>query len=174
VFDGLRKDDGVLITGPHGRFVMKLDSRRPVIFVAWDEGFAPIKSLVQHAMSLEIAEVHASLLGGGWSGAGDRPLPGQPVPGLGRRPGRFRLSAPGSWRPAPPRWRKPSFRTIPTSPGPTSTPPARLAFLKALEAGAHGARAVAHGLARGNRPVVCPGAISREKSGFSGVDCAAQ
>lgn len=56
VFDGLRKDDGVRITGPHGRFVMKLDSRRPVIFVAWDEGFAPIKSLVQHAMSLEIAE----------------------------------------------------------------------------------------------------------------------
>jgi len=56
VFDGLRKDDGVLITGPHGQFVMKLDSRRPVIFVAWDEGFAPIKSLVQHAMSLEIAE----------------------------------------------------------------------------------------------------------------------
>ena len=35
---------------------MKLDSRRPVIFVAWEEGFAPIKSLVQHAMSLETAE----------------------------------------------------------------------------------------------------------------------
>jgi CDP-4-dehydro-6-deoxyglucose reductase len=35
---------------------MKLDSRRRVIFVAWEDGFAPIKSLVQHAMSLEIAE----------------------------------------------------------------------------------------------------------------------
>jgi len=56
VFDGLRKEDGVRVTGPHGHFVMRLDSRRPVIFVAWEEGFAPIKSLVQHAMSLEIAE----------------------------------------------------------------------------------------------------------------------
>lgn len=56
VFEDLAKEDMVRIDGPRGRFVMKLDSRRPVIFVAWDDGFAPIKSLVQHAMSLEIAE----------------------------------------------------------------------------------------------------------------------
>ncbi|MDP2833048.1 MAG: 2Fe-2S iron-sulfur cluster-binding protein [Pseudomonadota bacterium] len=56
VFEDLAKEDVVRIDGPHGRFVMKLDSRRPVIFVAWEDGFAPIKSLVQHAMSLEIAE----------------------------------------------------------------------------------------------------------------------
>lgn len=55
-FEYLAKEDIVRIDGPQGRFVMKLDSRRPVIFVAWDDGFAPIKSLVQHAMSLEIAE----------------------------------------------------------------------------------------------------------------------
>lgn len=56
VFDSLGKEDPVRITGPHGNFVMKLDSRRPVLFIAWEDGFAPIKSLVQHAMSLEIAE----------------------------------------------------------------------------------------------------------------------
>jgi len=56
VFDSLRKEEPVRITGPHGNFVMKLDSRRPVLFIAWEDGFAPIKSLVQHAMSLEIAE----------------------------------------------------------------------------------------------------------------------
>ncbi len=56
VFDGLRKEDGVALLGPRGQFVMKLDSRRPLIFVAWEEGFAPIKSLVQHAMSLETAD----------------------------------------------------------------------------------------------------------------------
>ncbi|MEW5769947.1 MAG: 2Fe-2S iron-sulfur cluster-binding protein [Pseudomonadota bacterium] len=56
VFDGLGKEDAVRIDGPHGKFVMKLDSRRTVVFVAWGDGFAPIKSLVQHAMSLEIAE----------------------------------------------------------------------------------------------------------------------
>jgi CDP-4-dehydro-6-deoxyglucose reductase len=56
VFDSLRKEEPVRIAGPHGNFVMKLDSRRPVLFIAWEDGFAPIKSLVQHAMSLEIAE----------------------------------------------------------------------------------------------------------------------
>jgi CDP-4-dehydro-6-deoxyglucose reductase len=56
VFDDLRKEDPVTIEGPHGRFVINMESRRPVIFVAWDDGFAPIKSLVQHAMSLEMAE----------------------------------------------------------------------------------------------------------------------
>jgi CDP-4-dehydro-6-deoxyglucose reductase len=56
VFNDMRKESAVRITGPHGRFVMELESRRPVIFVAWEEGFAPIKSLAQHAMSLEIAE----------------------------------------------------------------------------------------------------------------------
>ncbi|MBI5938528.1 MAG: 2Fe-2S iron-sulfur cluster binding domain-containing protein [Betaproteobacteria bacterium] len=55
-FGGLRKEDAVSLSGPEGNFVIKLDSRRPVIFLAWDEGFAPIKSLVQHVMSLEMAD----------------------------------------------------------------------------------------------------------------------
>jgi len=56
VFDGLGKENPVRIEGPHGHFVMKLDSRRSIIFVAWGDTFAPIKSLIQHAMSLELAE----------------------------------------------------------------------------------------------------------------------
>jgi CDP-4-dehydro-6-deoxyglucose reductase len=56
VFEGLAKEDPVSIEGPHGHFVMKLDSRRSVVFVAWGDAFAPIKSLIQHAMSLEVAE----------------------------------------------------------------------------------------------------------------------
>ncbi len=56
VFEELRKEAPVIIEGPHGSFVINMDSRRSVIFAAWDEGFAPIKSLVQHAMSLEMAE----------------------------------------------------------------------------------------------------------------------
>ena len=55
-FTGLHKEDPVMLTGPNGGFVIKLDSRRTIIFVAWDDGFAPIKSLIQHAMSLEVAE----------------------------------------------------------------------------------------------------------------------
>ena len=60
VFDDLGKEDAVHIAGPTGRFVFSLNSRRSVVFVAWEEGFAPIKSLIQHAMSLEINE-HMSL-----------------------------------------------------------------------------------------------------------------
>jgi CDP-4-dehydro-6-deoxyglucose reductase, E3 len=56
VFESLRKEDAIHLTGPHGQFVMKLDSRRPVLFIAWNDTFAPIKSLIQHALSLEIAE----------------------------------------------------------------------------------------------------------------------
>lgn len=55
-FEYLRKEALVTVTGPRGNFVIQMDSRRPVVFVAWDDGFAPIKSLVQHAMSLEVAE----------------------------------------------------------------------------------------------------------------------
>ncbi|MBI5330124.1 MAG: 2Fe-2S iron-sulfur cluster binding domain-containing protein [Betaproteobacteria bacterium] len=56
VFEEMRKEDVVRVEGPAGTFVIKLDSRRPVVFVAWGEGFAPVKSLIQHAMSLEVAE----------------------------------------------------------------------------------------------------------------------
>lgn len=56
VFGALRKEDPIQLAGPRGHFVMKLDSRRPVLFIAWEDTFAPIKSLIQHALSLEIAE----------------------------------------------------------------------------------------------------------------------
>lgn len=55
-FEALRREDPVILEGPEGRFVIKMDSRRPGLFVAWDDGFAPIKSLIQHALSLEVAD----------------------------------------------------------------------------------------------------------------------
>jgi len=66
VFESLGKDDAVRIEGPHGHFVMKLDSRHSVMFVAWGDAFAPIKSLIQHAMSLELAQaMHLYWIEGG-------------------------------------------------------------------------------------------------------------
>ena len=56
LFGGLRANDAVEVEGPYGEFVLDEDSPRPVIFLAFGAGFAPIKSLVQHAMSLELAE----------------------------------------------------------------------------------------------------------------------
>ncbi|MBU1222226.1 MAG: 2Fe-2S iron-sulfur cluster binding domain-containing protein [Gammaproteobacteria bacterium] len=56
VFSRLHANDTVDVEGPYGEFVLDEDSPRPVIFLAFGAGFAPIKSLIQHAMSLELAE----------------------------------------------------------------------------------------------------------------------
>ncbi|WP_198265677.1 2Fe-2S iron-sulfur cluster-binding protein [sulfur-oxidizing endosymbiont of Gigantopelta aegis] len=52
----LKTGDSLTLNGPHGSFVLNEDSPNSLIFVAWDTGFAPIKSLIEHAMSLEHAE----------------------------------------------------------------------------------------------------------------------
>ncbi|MCW8931447.1 MAG: FAD-binding oxidoreductase [Gammaproteobacteria bacterium] len=49
-------NSNIKLKGPHGSFVLNEDSPNSLIFVAWDTGFAPIKSLMEHAMSLEQAE----------------------------------------------------------------------------------------------------------------------
>jgi len=56
MFTRLKANDTVELEGPFGEVVLDEDSPRPVIFLAFGAGFAPIKSLIQHAMSLELAE----------------------------------------------------------------------------------------------------------------------
>lgn len=56
VFEGLRPGETVTVYGPVGEFALKPDSTRPILLLACNSGFAPIKSLVEHAMSLEVAE----------------------------------------------------------------------------------------------------------------------
>jgi CDP-4-dehydro-6-deoxyglucose reductase len=56
LFSVLKAGDAVEVQGPFGEFVLDEESPRPVIFLAFGAGFAPIKSLIQHAMSLELAE----------------------------------------------------------------------------------------------------------------------
>jgi CDP-4-dehydro-6-deoxyglucose reductase len=56
VFDGLRSADTVRVEGPRGEFVLNEASHRPLIFIACETGFAPIKSLIEHAMALDAAE----------------------------------------------------------------------------------------------------------------------
>lgn len=56
LFGGLKAHDGVEVQGPYGEFVLEDASTRPLIFVAFGIGFAPVKSLIQHAMSLDLAE----------------------------------------------------------------------------------------------------------------------
>ena len=55
VFAGaLRQGDAVNLWGPVGDFVLA-DGQRPLVFVACDTGFAPVKSLIEHALSLDAA-----------------------------------------------------------------------------------------------------------------------
>lgn len=56
MFDNLANNDSIEIEGPTGHFVLKENSVRPVLFIAFNEGFAPIKSLIEHAMTLDNAE----------------------------------------------------------------------------------------------------------------------
>ena len=56
VFGSLKTGDAVTLYGPWGDFVLRADSPRSIVFVACDTGFAPIKSLLEHAMALELSE----------------------------------------------------------------------------------------------------------------------
>lgn len=52
----LKAHDSVEVQGPYGKFVLEDASARPILFLAFGAGFAPIKSLIQHAMSLDLTE----------------------------------------------------------------------------------------------------------------------
>ena len=56
VFNQLNKGDRVNIEGPMGDFVLNENSTHPMVFIAWHTGFAPIRSLIEHAMSLELTQ----------------------------------------------------------------------------------------------------------------------
>jgi CDP-4-dehydro-6-deoxyglucose reductase len=56
VFHSLKNGDLLDINGPAGDFILDEDSPRSLIFIAQQTGFAPIRSLVEHAMALELAE----------------------------------------------------------------------------------------------------------------------
>lgn len=56
LFNNLQSNDNITIEGPSGHFVLKENSSRPILFIAFNEGFSPVKSLIEHAMTLEAAE----------------------------------------------------------------------------------------------------------------------
>ena len=56
VFSQLQTKHQIMLNGPDGDFVLDATSRRPLIFIAYETGFAPLKSLVEHAISLELTQ----------------------------------------------------------------------------------------------------------------------
>lgn len=49
VFSTLRVGDSLRIEGPLGAFTLREDSSKPILFVAGSTGFAPVKSMLEHA-----------------------------------------------------------------------------------------------------------------------------
>jgi CDP-4-dehydro-6-deoxyglucose reductase len=50
VFQQLRRGQDVLLQGPQGDFTLDEQSIRPLVFIAWEGGFAPVSSLIDHAI----------------------------------------------------------------------------------------------------------------------------
>jgi len=52
----VKANTAINATGPKGEFTLDEDSPRSVVFIAVNAGFGPVKSLIEHAMALDIAE----------------------------------------------------------------------------------------------------------------------
>lgn len=70
LFNRLANNDVVDIEGPQGEFILHEKSSRPLCFIAFDTGFAPVKSLIEHALSLDTAEAIFLY----WIGSGERSI----------------------------------------------------------------------------------------------------
>lgn len=53
MFHHVQKNERLTLEGPNGEFVLDDDTERDVLFIAYDTGFASIKSLLEHAIALE-------------------------------------------------------------------------------------------------------------------------
>lgn len=56
VFEACPPKQKIMISGPSGHFTLDDRSSRPILFIANDTGFAPIKSLIEHAIALELEQ----------------------------------------------------------------------------------------------------------------------
>ena len=56
VQNGMSKSDKLQITGPYGDFVLDNEPSNPLLFIAYDSGFAPIKGLIENALAQDTAQ----------------------------------------------------------------------------------------------------------------------
>jgi len=64
VFGKMKERDILRFEGPLGTFFLREDSAKPIVFVASGTGFAPIKSIIQHALRKGIARPMTLYWGG--------------------------------------------------------------------------------------------------------------
>ena len=53
---GFAKSDRFEIEGPRGRFTLDESSARPLVFIARDTAIAPVKSIIEHVINLELPQ----------------------------------------------------------------------------------------------------------------------
>ncbi len=56
VWNGLKAGENITVYGPWGDYLFNEDSQNGVMFIAFDRGYAPLKSLLEHSMARESAE----------------------------------------------------------------------------------------------------------------------
>jgi CDP-4-dehydro-6-deoxyglucose reductase, E3 len=56
VWNGLKAGENVTVYGPWGDYLFKEESQNGVMFIAFDRGYATIKSLLEHSMARESSE----------------------------------------------------------------------------------------------------------------------
>ena len=56
VFEGLANGSELQLSGPYGDLSLDDDSRRPLLMIALGTDFAVVKSLIEHALTLELAQ----------------------------------------------------------------------------------------------------------------------
>jgi CDP-4-dehydro-6-deoxyglucose reductase len=64
VFGKMKERDILRFEGPLGTFFLREDSQKPIVFVASGTGFAPIKSVIEHALRKSIARPMTLYWGG--------------------------------------------------------------------------------------------------------------
>ena len=64
IFSTLAVGDQVSLSGPYGRFVLRLGDERPAVLVAGGTGLAPIKSMIRHALENSAYDGHLTLYQG--------------------------------------------------------------------------------------------------------------
>lgn len=57
LFGKIDPNEPITLDGPQGQFVLREDMPHPLVFVAFNHGFAPIKGLIEHAMTLDSAQL---------------------------------------------------------------------------------------------------------------------
>jgi CDP-4-dehydro-6-deoxyglucose reductase len=88
VFGKMKERDILRFEGPLGTFFLREDSAKPIVFVASGTGFAPIKSIIQHALRKGVTrpmtlywggrrpkDLYMNALAETWAGPGFRYVP---------------------------------------------------------------------------------------------------